>query len=188
MNKIFETSLSEHQAALKIVRSELLPLVAEAADLIVAVLMSGNKILIMGNGGSAADAQHFAAELVGRFEVDRRALPAIALTTDTSSLTAIGNDFGFELVFSRQVAALANKGDLVVGISTSGNSENVRLALTEAVAAGCKTVALLGRGGGTIKKNVDLALVVPLERTARIQEMHLLIIHLLCEAVDAAKL
>lgn len=185
MKTIIEISIAEHQKALNAVQDELSSAIMIAARMIASVVSSGNKLLIMGNGGSAADAQHFAAELVGRFEKERHALPAIALTTDTSCLTAIGNDYGFNTIFARQVQALAKKGDLVVGISTSGNSENVRLALEKAAEIGCQTVALLGRDGGSIKDLADLSLTVPVERTARVQEMHLLMIHLLCELIEA---
>jgi D-sedoheptulose 7-phosphate isomerase len=140
----------------------------------------------MGNGGSAADAQHFVAEIVGRFKLERRGLPAIALSTDTSILTAIGNDYGFDKVFSRQVEALASPGDLVIGISTSGNSPNVLLALQLARQAGCSTVGLLGKDGGSIKDVCDLALVVPTNDTPRVQEGHITIIHIVCDLLEKA--
>lgn len=132
-------------------------------------LKQGHKVLIMGNGGSAADAQHFAAELVGRFLLERKALPAIALTTDSSILTAVGNDYGFDEVFKRQVEALAQPGDVVIGISTSGKSNNVFHALTAANQIGCKTIGLLGRDGGNIGSIVDVNLTVPVEYTPYIQ-------------------
>jgi D-sedoheptulose 7-phosphate isomerase len=140
----------------------------------------------MGNGGSAGDAQHIASELVGRFSKERRGLPAIALTTDTSILTSVGNDYGYEHIFSRQVEALANTDDLVIGISTSGNSNNVLQALKAAKSLGCQTVALLGKDGGQIKDIVELPLIIPSANTARIQEAHILIGHIICEIIDLA--
>jgi D-sedoheptulose 7-phosphate isomerase len=153
-------------------------------DLVTQSLKKNRKILLMGNGGSAADAQHIAAELVGRFSKERRGLPAIALTTDTSILTSIGNDYAFDYIFARQIEALANADDLVIGISTSGNSANVLEALKVAKSIGCHTAALLGKDGGKIKDVVDLPLIVPSDNTARIQEAHILIGHIVCEIVD----
>ena len=147
-------------------------------------LRNGKKILVMGNGGSAADAQHFAAEIVGRFKMERKALPAVALTTDTSILTAIGNDYGFDQIFRRQIEALAQPGDVVVGISTSGNSPNVELAIREAVESGCLTIGFLGRGGGTIAPLCSIPLVVPSDNTPRIQESHIHLIHILCDLIE----
>ena len=147
-------------------------------------LERGNKILICGNGGSAADSQHFAAELVGRFKLERKGLPAIALTTDTSILTAIGNDYGFDQIFERQVEALGKEGDILVGISTSGNSENVIRAVKKAKEIGIHTIGLLGKSGGKLKDLVDLSLVVPSNNTPRIQECHVLIYHIVCEEVE----
>lgn len=138
----------------------------------------------MGNGGSAADAQHFVAEIVGRFKMERRGLPALALSTDTSILTAIGNDYGFDRVFSRQVEALASPGDLVIGISTSGNSPNVLLALQLARETGCRSVGLLGKDGGSIKDVCDLALIVPTNDTPRVQEAHITMIHIVCDLLE----
>jgi len=147
-------------------------------------IKQGRKMLLFGNGGSAADAQHIATELTVRFTGDRRALPAIALTTDTSALTAIGNDFGFENLFSRQVEALCQEGDVVIGISTSGNSENVIRALLAARRIGAVTVALSGGDGGRITEIADCSIVIPSKTTARIQEMHILIGHILCGAIE----
>ncbi len=186
MNALIENSFAEHIALAELIRTQLANDISFCADRLIGCLRNGGKILVCGNGGSAADAQHFAAELVGRFEVERCGLPAIALTTDTSSLTAIGNDYGFERLFSRQVEALASEKDLLIGISTSGNSKNVLVALQLARQIGCETVGLTGRDGGQIATEVDCSLIVPFQRTARIQEMHLLIIHLLCELIDAA--
>jgi len=158
--------------------------IAAVVALLAEALGNGRKLLVMGNGGSAADAQHFAAEIVGRFKLERRALPAISLTTDSSILTAIGNDYGFDTVFKRQVEALAQPGDVVVGISTSGNSPNVLNALLVARETGCRTVGLLGGTGGAIAGIVDMPLVVPAHDTPRIQEIHVTIIHILCELVE----
>ncbi|MCK4508331.1 MAG: D-sedoheptulose 7-phosphate isomerase, partial [Desulfuromonadales bacterium] len=144
----------------------------------------GHKIMTMGNGGSAADAQHFAAEMVGRFLLERKALPAIALTTDTSILTAVGNDYGFDDVFNRQVEALANPGDVLIGISTSGNSLNIKRALESGKNIGVRTVGLLGRDGGEIGPMVDFNLTIPSSETPRIQEAHLVIIHILCDLIE----
>lgn len=173
-----------HAETLELARKALAPTIVKCTEALTHALRAGNKILLMGNGGSAADAQHFAAELVGRFLRERRALPAIALTTDTSLLTAVANDFGFEQVFKRQVEALARPGDVVVGISTSGNSPNVALALEAARAIGCMTIGLLGRDGGGIAPLVDIALTVPAQQTPHIQEAHITIIHLLCDLVE----
>ncbi|MBS1766556.1 MAG: D-sedoheptulose 7-phosphate isomerase [Acidobacteria bacterium] len=148
-------------------------------------LRRGGRILVAGNGGSAADAQHLAAELSGRYLKERKALAGIALTTDTSALTAIGNDYGFEVIFSRQVEALGRPGDLFIGISTSGNSPNIVKAVESAKELGLKTLGLLGRDGGKLKGLVDDALVVPSSVTARIQEVHQMVYHFWCEAIDA---
>ncbi|MEZ4485275.1 MAG: D-sedoheptulose 7-phosphate isomerase [Syntrophotaleaceae bacterium] len=158
--------------------------ILDCCRLLTTALRDGRKVLIMGNGGSAADAQHFAAELVGRFLLERKALPAIALTTDSSILTAVGNDYGFDEIFRRQVEALAQAGDVVIGISTSGMSNNVFHALTEANAIGCKTVGLLGRSGGNIAGIVDVDLTVPVQETPLIQAAHGAIIHILCDLVE----
>ena len=166
------------------IERELTPRIAETVTLLATAFRNGNKLLVMGNGGSAADAQHLAAEIVGRFKMERRALPAVALTTDSSILTAIGNDYGFDAVFSRQVEALAVPGDLVIGISTSGNSRNVLSALELAKSRGCTTVGLLGRDGGAIAGMVDLPLVVPSSETPRIQEGHITIIHIICDLLE----
>ncbi|WP_457640716.1 D-sedoheptulose 7-phosphate isomerase [Persephonella sp.] len=147
-------------------------------------LKKGNKVLICGNGGSAADAQHFAAEIVGRFEAERKGFPAIALTTDTSALTAIGNDYGFDQIFSRQVEAIGDKGDILIGISTSGNSENVIKAVEKAKEIGIFTVGFLGKDGGRLKEIVDIAFIVKHNNTARIQEVHLTLEHTLCKVID----
>jgi len=155
-----------------------------ASKLVVDKLKSGNKILLCGNGGSAADAQHIAAELTGRYKTERRGLPGIALTTDTSALTAIGNDYGYDRVFDRQFEAIASKGDLLIGISTSGNSKNIISALKLAKEMGCATVGFSGRDGGTMNEVCDINLVVPSDDTPRIQEMHILFGHTICQIVD----
>ena len=147
-------------------------------------VQTGRTVFFCGNGGSAADAQHLAAEFVGRFVRERDGLPAVALTTDTSILTAVGNDYGFDTVFARQVKALARPGDLVVGLSTSGNSVNVLAAFETAKVAGAKTIAFTGRTGGKMKEVADCAITVPADITARIQEMHIMIGHILCEWID----
>lgn len=175
---------SRHAQVAEKTLHQLSPQIARCAALLASALVDGKKILIAGNGGSAADAQHFAAELVGRFLLERRALPAIALTTDSSILTAVANDYGFEQVFSRQIEALATAGDVVIGISTSGNSTNILAALAAARSCGCATVALLGRDGGGIASRVDLPLIIDCAETPHIQEMHVTIIHLLCQLVE----
>ena len=163
---------------------ELLPLVNQAAKLCIDSLKNGGKVLIFGNGGSAADAQHIAAELSGRFKKERQALAGIALTTDTSALTAIGNDYGYEFVFSRQVEALCNKNDVVIGISTSGNSLNVIKAINSAKNIGAKAITLSGKSGGEMKELGDVNIVIPSNDTPRIQEMHIMVGHMICALID----
>ena len=160
--------------------------ISRAVDLLVDRLSKGNKLLVCGNGGSAADAMHICAELVGRFLQERRALAAIALNTDPVILTAWSNDYSYESVFARQVEALAKPGDIVWGISTSGNSKNVLAALKTARELGASTMALTGQGGGAIAEYADVLLAVPLSVTARIQEVHTVTYHIICEAVEAA--
>jgi len=187
--QMLETIRAEFAAHLRVCEQaaqDLAPAIAQVAGLLVTQWRAGHKLLICGNGGSAADAQHLAAELVGRFRRERRALPAIALTTDSSILTAVGNDYGFDAVFARQVDALASRGDVVLGISTSGNSPNVLQALARAREIGCTTLALLGGDGGAIASQVDIPLLVGDRVTARIQEVHLTLIHVLCELVEQA--
>jgi D-sedoheptulose 7-phosphate isomerase len=176
--------LEDHCRTMDEVGSLHVDTIAAIVGLVADTLGRGGKLLVMGNGGSAADAQHFAAEIVGRFKIERRALPALALSTDTSILTAVGNDYGFDKIFSRQVEALARLGDLVVGISTSGSSRNVHDALLLARELGCKTVGLLGREGGTIAGITDISLVVSGLDTPRIQEAHITIIHIICDLVE----
>lgn len=178
------TQLQEHVAVIKRLETDCSERIARIADRLVETLKIGNKLLIMGNGGSAADAQHFAAEIVGRFAMERPGLPAIALSTDTSAITAIGNDYGFDRIFSRQVEALAAPGDALIGISTSGNSPNVQKALETGRQAGCSTIGLLGKDGGAIAPLCDLALIVPADATPRIQEGHITVIHILCDLIE----
>ena len=163
--------------------------IGNAADLMFSVLTQGNKILACGNGGSAADCQHFAAELVGRFEKERLPLPAMALTTDSSIMTAVGNDYSFRDVFTKQVQAFGQPGDLLLAISTSGNSANVMDAIEAAHDREMTVVALTGKGGGAIGQMLtenDVHICVPHDRTSRIQEVHLLVIHCICDGIDAA--
>ncbi|MBP9853485.1 MAG: D-sedoheptulose 7-phosphate isomerase [Candidatus Omnitrophica bacterium] len=180
MQKIFEESVSVKQAALKANVDE----IAKAVDIIVQSLSAQGKILIFGNGGSAADSQHFAAEFIGRFKKERRALAAIALTTDSSILTCLSNDYSFDTIFSRQIEGLGRKGDVAFGLSTSGNSKNVILAIQKAKELGLKTIVLSGCGGGQLKDKADVNIVVPSTSTARIQESHMCIYHAICELVE----
>lgn len=175
-NNILQELLKEHLALFERI-NEIEFDIEKAAEAVISALKAGNKILICGNGGSAADAQHLAAELIGRFEKERDALPAIALSTDTSILTAVGNDYGYETIFSRQVAGLGQSGDLLIGISTSGDSGNVIRAVETAKERDMRTIGLVGGNGGKLKDAVDIPVVVPHNRTARIQEVHLFIYH-----------
>ena len=185
MNQTVKIYLDGHNEAVQTLEN-LSAEIVKAGEQMVSALKNGGKVLVMGNGGSAADAQHLVAELVGRFEVKRRGLPAIALTTDTSILTAVSNDFGYENVFARQVEALAVKDDVVIGISTSGNSSNVLRAIVAAKERGCATIGLLGRDGGEIADLVDLPLTIATQKTPHIQEAHGIIVHLVCQMVDQA--
>jgi D-sedoheptulose 7-phosphate isomerase len=162
------------------------PHIEKAARLLVKALKNKKKLIAFGNGGSAADAQHLTAELSGRFEKERPGLPAVALTTNSSALTAIANDYSYKEVFSRQLQNLVQKGDVVVAISTSGNSENVLEGVREAKKAGAVVIAWTGKGGGRLKKMADVCLDVPAQRTSRIQEGHLVLLHTLCALVEAA--
>ena len=184
-SNLFLQSIAQHQAVFNQLVEEQSEAIEHCLSLMWETLLKGNKILICGNGGSAADAQHFAAELVGRFEKKRRGLPSIALTTDTSALTAIGNDYGFERIFARQVEALAVSGDLLIGISTSGDSPNVISAIMTARQIGCQTIGMSGAKGKKLASLCDATVLVPSERTARIQEAHIAIIHIWCEMIDA---
>jgi D-sedoheptulose 7-phosphate isomerase len=177
-------SLNEHLAAIQSLLDSKLSEIEAAGLLMSQTLAAGNKILLCGNGGSAADAQHIAAELVGRYERERRSLPGIALTTDTSALTALSNDYGYVEVFARQVQGLAVAGDLLIALSTSGQSPNVIMAAEAAKAIGCKVIGLTGGSGEPLAAYCDIAVVVPSHRTSRVQEAHITIGHLWCEMVD----
>jgi len=159
--------------------------IVEVGQIIAQALKDGNKLLLFGNGGSAADAQHIAGEIVGRFKKERKALPAIALTTDTSILTAVGNDYGFESVFERQIEALCMPGDVVIGITTSGDSPNVVRGIAKAHDLGATTIAFTGKGGGKVVQIAHYSFVVPSYETPRIQECHITLGHVLCEIIDA---
>lgn len=176
--------LKESIEVKNLVIKNLVPQIETAAKWMINALKNGNKIIFFGNGGSAADAQHLAAELVGRYLKDRKALSAIALTTDTSILTSLSNDYGFETIFARQIEGLAQNGDIAIGISTSGNSRNVLEGVEKAKEIGCKTIGLLGCDGGRIAEVIDLAITVPSKATPRIQESHITIGHILCGLVE----
>ena len=178
------SSLSERAELCSKVAEDCTAGIVQAAGMMRDCLRAGGKLLFFGNGGSAADAQHLAAEFVGRFVIERRGLPAIALTTNSSILTAVSNDFGFDQVFARQIEALGREGDVVVGISTSGNSPNILVAMKQARLQHLKTVALAGNNGGALIKEVDVAITVPSTNTALIQECHIAIGHLLCDLVE----
>jgi len=182
---IFLESLEAHAQAVSLCKT-LSPQVTAISETMIQAFKNGNKVLLCGNGGSAADSQHIAAEFVSRFRQERKGLPAIALSTDTSILTAIGNDYSIDRIFSRQVEALAHKGDVVIGISTSGKSPNVVEAIKTAKKYGCSTIAFLGDNGGTLKDLVDLPLVIPSTDTPRIQECHILLAHIICDIVERA--
>lgn len=179
-------SLQEHLLAIESLLDSKLNDIAATGQAIWDALKAGNKVLLCGNGGSAADAQHIAAELVGRYERQRRAFPAISLTTDTSALTAVSNDYGYEGVFARQVEALATAGDVLIAISTSGKSPSVIKAADQARSMGCKTIALTGCTGEPLASHCDLVMLVPSNRTSRVQEAHITIGHLWCEMIDRA--
>jgi D-sedoheptulose 7-phosphate isomerase len=181
--KIFHQALAEHMAVIQTLPAQL-PILEQIAAEMTRAMMHRGKILLFGNGGSAADAQHLAAEFVGRFRRERRGLPAIALTTDTSILTAIANDYSFDDVFRRQVEALCNEGDVVIGISTSGNSKNVCAALRKARELGAFTVAFTGAGGGAIAGIANATVCIASKDTARVQEAHILCGHMLCDWVE----
>ncbi|MBM3248921.1 MAG: D-sedoheptulose 7-phosphate isomerase [Candidatus Omnitrophica bacterium] len=180
INNIIKESIAVKESVLKNNIDE----IVKIAESVIGCLKKGNKVILFGNGGSAADSQHIAAELVGRFQKERRGLAAIALTANTSILTAIGNDYGFDEVFSRQVEAIAQNGDLVIGISTSGQAKNVISGITKAKQMGLKTIGLTGTDGGELVKIVDIGLVVSSKVTARIQEAHIMIAHIICELVE----
>jgi D-sedoheptulose 7-phosphate isomerase len=182
---LLHSGLEEHMDVFRRLPA-LAPVIQQAAGLVVAALAHGRKLMLCGNGGSAADSQHIAAELTGRFLKDRRPLAAIALSTDTSALTSIANDYGFDEVFARQVMALGSKGDCLLAISTSGNSRNVLRAAEVARTAGVRVIGLLGRDGGALRALCDVAIVIPSTTTARIQEAHIFVGHTLCAMVEEA--
>ncbi|MDR1460560.1 MAG: D-sedoheptulose 7-phosphate isomerase [Campylobacteraceae bacterium] len=185
MIEMIRSEISSHIKTAQQIFADLQSYIYTACVIATDTIAKGNKILIFGNGGSAADAQHIAAELVGRYKTTRKGLSAIALTTDTSALTAIGNDFGYESVFERQVEALAREGDLLIGISTSGTSANVVRALKLGREIGCRCVGLSGKDGGVMDEICDINIVVPSSDTPRIQEMHIMIGHIICQAIDS---
>lgn len=182
ITKLVEDSIATKQNILR--SPELVAQIANISELMIRALGNGNKVFLFGNGGSAADAQHIAAEFVGRFAFNRSALPALALTVNTSCLTAIGNDYGFEQVFSRQLEALGRSGDIAIGISTSGNSPNVLQAMTVAKRIGIHTVGLAGATGGKLAQCVDYCVCAPSDATPRIQECHILVGHIISELVE----
>jgi D-sedoheptulose 7-phosphate isomerase len=180
VKKMIEDSISAKESMLK----NNLEAIEKATQLMEHTLNGGNKIMIAGNGGSAADSQHFAAEFVGRFKIERKGLPCIALTTDTSIITAWTNDYGFETLFARQIEALGRKGDVFIGISTSGNSPNIIRAMEKAKELGIKTVSLLGKDGGKLKGMADVDIIIRNNDTPRIQECHITILHIIAELLD----
>ena len=179
-NKLIE----EHTRAIEAMQTECMDDISRFAEACRTAIATGHTIYLMGNGGSACDCQHFAAELVGRFQKERRAMASVALTTDTSILTALANDYGYEAVFVRQVEALVQAGDVVVGITTSGNSPNILKGLAKARERGALTVGMTGRSGGAVKDLCDICIRIPSEVTARIQEAHLLVEHLVCQRLE----
>lgn len=186
MESTIEIELNAHLKTTKATIECIVPSLEIAANLCINGLQNGGKILIFGNGGSAADAQHIAAELVGRYKVERKSLAAIALTTDSSAITCIANDYSYDYVFSRQLEALANPKDVAIGISTGGTSSNIVNGIKTAKDLGCKTIGFSGRGGGAFNDLCDINLVVPAEDTPRIQEMHIVIGHTICHLIDQA--
>ena len=184
MQSRIQKEFNDHIATSKFTLENISEALENAALMCINCLSVGGKIILFGNGGSAADAQHIAAELVGRYKNERKALSAISLTTDTSALTSIGNDYGYDIVFERQIEALANKNDVVIGISTGGKSINVIKGISAAKKIGCKTIGLSGRDGGEFNNICSLNIIVPASETARIQEMHILIGHTICQLID----
>jgi len=184
MNSTILNELVTHKNTIEKVIETLQAEIKQACEMTIEAIRNGNKVILFGNGGSAADAQHIAAEFTGRYKTERKALPAIALTTDTSALTAIGNDYGYERVFDRQLEALAKSGDLLLGISSTGNSLNVIKAFNLGKELGCKSIGLSGKGGGKFNGNCDLNIIIPSDNTPRIQEMHILIGHTICQVID----
>ncbi len=184
MKTIIIEEFQQHLKAIHLTIDSLSNLIESASLSCIESLENDGKILLFGNGGSAADAQHIAAELIGRYKIERNSLPAIALTTDTSAITSISNDFGYSEIFSRQISALAKPNDVVIGISTSGKSANVNKALLEAKDIGCKIIGFSGMDGGEMKDLCDINLLIPVYDTPRIQEMHILIGHIICHLIE----
>ena len=182
IKEFIEDSISVKKALLE--DENFIKAIQEAIDLLINCFKNGNKILIAGNGGSAADSQHFAAEIVCKFKKQRKAYPALALTDNSSIITAWSNDYDFKSVFSRQIEAFAKPGDIFIGISTSGNSENIISGVSKAKEMGLKTICLLGRDGGKLKNRADITLIVHSNDTPRIQEAHIMLIHIICEQVE----
>ena len=180
----YKALIAEHLQTVQAMQNECMEDVSKFAELCRKAIAAGNTIYLMGNGGSVCDCQHFAAELVGRFQKERQAMAAVALTTDTSILTALANDYSFDIIFSRQIEALVRVGDVVVGLSTSGNSANVLKGFAAAREKGAATVGLTGRSGGKMKGLCDICICIPSDVTARIQEAHLLVEHLVCQRVE----
>jgi D-sedoheptulose 7-phosphate isomerase len=176
----FEENITLHKDSME----QLAPAVAKAAEIIIDAYKKGKKLLLCGNGGSAADAQHIAGELVGRFKKERKGLPAIALTTDASIMTAVANDYWYDLLFARQIEALGNRGDVLIALSTSGNSVNIIRAVEKANFMGLTSIGLLGSDGGKLKGLVTLPIIVPFEGAARVQEVHILVGHIICDLVE----
>lgn len=185
MEEIIKEKFDQNIELHKIAKERLFADIHKAAQIIIEAYKNGNKVLLCGNGGSAADAQHIAAELVGRFKKERRGLPAIALNTDTSIMTAVANDYWYDLLFARQAEALGDKNDILIAISTSGNSVNIIRAVEAARLKGLKTIGLLGADGGKLKDLVDFPLIVPSEEADRVQEVHILMGHIICYLIDS---
>lgn len=183
--KILNQEIQDHIDLANQIKIEIPKKIMQVSELITNAINNKKKVILFGNGGSAADAQHIAAEFTGRFVKERKGLPAIALTTDTSALTAIGNDYGFDVIFSRQVEALVNDGDVLIGISTSGNSANVLKAIERGKELNCLTISLTGKNGGEIAKKSDINININHSITARIQEIHIMVGHLICSALDS---
>lgn len=186
MQEIIKSEIKESIEVKTRVLETLAPQIEKAAKLIINALKNGNKIMFFGNGGSAADAQHLAGELIGRFLKERKSLPGIALTTDSSILTCLGNDYSFDIIFARQIEGLAKPGDIAFGISTSGNSKNVLEGLKKAKELGCQTIGLLGCGGGKIAEIADVSIALESRATPHVQESHIMIGHILCKLIENA--
>lgn len=185
MEEIIKAKFDQNIELHKIAKDRLFADIHKAAQIIIEAYQNGNKLLLCGNGGSAADSQHIAAELVGRFKKERRGLPAVALTTDTSIMTSVANDYWYDLLFARQVEALGDKDDILIAISTSGNSQNIIRAVEAAKFKGLKTIGFLGDDGGQLKDLVDISLIVPSQESDRVQEVHILIGHIICCLIDS---